>query len=62
MIERNGALTDLKVLNDEYQLTGEVQRVLYRLPNWSPSQHKGEIVRSRVVQPIVICLHHQEEK
>jgi protein TonB len=53
IIERDGSLTDLKVVKgigagcDE-----EVLRVLKLVPNWEPARQRGNVVRQRMVVPV----------
>jgi len=53
IIERDGSLTDLKVVKgigagcDE-----EVLRVLKLVPNWEPARQRGNVVRQRMIVPV----------
>lgn len=55
VVEVDGLLTDIKILNDLGFGTGdEAVRVLKKSPKWKPAQVKGEFVRSLFMIPISI--------
>lgn len=55
VVERNGQLSDIKILRDLKYGTGkEVLRVLNKSPKWSPGQQNGKIVRCQYSIPIAI--------
>jgi len=55
VVEKNGSLTDIKVLRDLGYGTGkEVIRVLKLCPNWIPGEQNGQKVRCLFTLPISI--------
>lgn len=55
IIEKDGSLSDIKVLRDIGYGTGkEAIRVLQNCPKWIPGKYKGEIVRVLYALPITI--------
>jgi protein TonB len=55
IVERDGSLTDIKVLRDLGSGSGkEAVRVINSLPKWVPGTIKGKTVRSLYALPIVI--------
>lgn len=55
VIEKDGSLSDIKVLRDIGHGTGaEALRVLGLSPKWNPGQAKGQIVRTLYSLPISI--------
>lgn len=55
IVEKDGSLSDIKVLKDVGYGTGsEVYRVLKKCPNWTPGQQNGKIVRVLFSFPITI--------
>jgi len=57
VVEKDGSLTEIKVLNDQYGVAKEAERVLKTLPKWTPAQQGGKPVRSRFTQPITIKIN-----
>jgi periplasmic protein TonB len=57
VVEKDGSLTDIKVLNDQYGVAKEAERVLRSLPKWKPAESNGKKVRSRFTQPITIKIN-----
>lgn len=57
VVEKDGSLTDIKILNDQYGLSREAERVIKSLPSWTPAEHNGVKVRSQFVQPITIRIN-----
>lgn len=55
IIEKNGSMTDIKVLRDVGYGTGkEAVRVLKLMPKWSPAQQNGKKVRCLYSMPIIV--------
>jgi periplasmic protein TonB len=55
VVEKDGSLTDIKVLRDLGYGTGaEAIRVLKRMPKWSPGEQNGRKVRCTYSLPIVL--------
>jgi hypothetical protein len=55
IVEKDGSLTDIKVLNDiGYGTRDEAIRVLKKCPKWSPGEQNGETVRVLYSLPITI--------
>lgn len=53
VIEKNGALTNIEIVNKlGYGCDEEVIRVLKRMPKWAPAMLKGEPVRSQFTMPV----------
>lgn len=57
VVEKDGTLTDIKILNDQYGLTKEAERVIKSLPAWTPAEQNGQKVRSQFVQPITLRIN-----
>lgn len=58
IVEKNGALTDVRVLRDPgYGVGKEALRVLREMPKWQPAKQNGKAVRSQFTLPIVVKLH-----
>jgi len=57
VIERDGSLTDIKVLKGVSEgLDAEAKRVLEAAPSWIPGSNRGQAVRVRMTLPIVFQL------
>lgn len=55
VVEKDGSLTDIKILRDAAHGTGdEALRVLKLSPKWNPGKHKGEIIRVLYSLPITL--------
>ncbi len=55
VIEKNGSLSDIKVVRDiGYGSGEEAVRVLKNSPNWSPAEQNGKKVRTLFMLPISI--------
>ncbi len=55
VIEKDGSITDIKVLNDiGFGCGQEAVRVLKKCPNWTPAEQYGKKVRCAFVLPINI--------
>lgn len=54
IIEKDGTFSNIVVLNDESGIGGEAIRVLKTMPAWNPAVHKGKVVRSKFVLPVII--------
>lgn len=55
IVERDGSLTDIKVLRDPgYGAGKEAVRVLKNMPKWKPAVQNGRNVRSQFTLPITI--------
>ena len=55
IIEKDGRLTDIKVLrNPGFDTDKEAIRVLQKSPVWKPAEQKGKKVRCQYVLPIVL--------
>jgi periplasmic protein TonB len=53
VVEKDGKLTNMKVLKSPHELLSkESIRLIETMPNWKPSEYKGEVVRSRYRLPI----------
>jgi protein TonB len=53
-VEKDGSLTDIKVLRDIGYGTGKAVRVLTRSPRWNPGIQNGKPVRVLYSLPIQI--------
>lgn len=63
VIEKDGSITDIKVLRDPgYGMGAEAKRVLSLSKKWSPGKQNGKIVRSSFMLPIAINLEGTEKK
>ena len=55
VVEKDGSITDIKVLKDiGYGTCEEAIRILKKCPNWKPAQQKGKKVRCTFMLPINI--------
>ncbi len=55
VIEKDGSLSDIKVLKDVRYGTGkEAMRVMKLSPNWTPAEQNGQKVRCAISLPIKI--------
>ena len=55
VVEKDGSITDIKVLKDIGYGTGEEAiRILKKCPNWTPAEQKGKKVRCTFMLPINI--------
>lgn len=55
VIEANGSISDIKVLNDLGHGTAqEITRVLQSCPKWTPADHEGKPVRVLFTLPVTI--------
>ena len=63
VVEKDGDLTDIKVLRDMGLGTGaEAVRVLEDSPKWKPGKQKGKLVRVSFTLPIALNLVVEDEK
>lgn len=62
IVEKNGSISEIKGNSemDSKALVNEAIRVLNTMPNWSPAEHEGEVVRSTFTMPITIRLNPAE--
>ena len=57
LVERNGAIADVKALNDPgYGLAKGCEKVVRTGPRWLPGEYKGKKVRSYHTQPITFLI------
>lgn len=55
VVERDGSLTDIKVVRDPgFGVGKEAMRVLNNMPKWKPAEQNGKKVRSQFTLPITI--------
>ncbi|MEO0037830.1 MAG: hypothetical protein RIQ59_1041 [Bacteroidota bacterium] len=55
VVEKDGSITDIKVLKDLGYGTGEEAiRILKKCPNWTPAEQKGKKVRCAFMLPLRI--------
>ena len=55
VVEKDGSITDIKVLKDLGHGTGEEAiRILKKCPKWSPAEQKGKKVRCSFMLPLRI--------
>ncbi len=56
VVEKDGSLTDIKVVRDIGFGSGkEGERVLRKSPRWTPAEQNGKKVRCSYIIPIVIA-------
>ncbi len=53
-MEKDGSLTDIQVIEDEFNVGQDAVRIMKLMPSWNPAMHNGYIVRSRFTIPIKI--------
>lgn len=53
-VDENGKLNHIKVLNDKYKLTSEINQIFTTLPDWIPAKKNGINVKSFNSFPITI--------
>lgn len=57
IVEKDGALTHVKILNSPSLLLGcEAKRIVRSMPNWQPGTFKGKSARTRCKLPIKFAL------
>lgn len=56
VVEKNGSLSNFKILKGDSQMSEEAIRVLKITPKWVPARQNGVVVRSRYAIPIYIHL------
>lgn len=60
IVERDGSLSNYKVIRDLGFNSGlEVIRILKLTKGWVPASHKGKILRTRIIIPILIDFSHE---
>lgn len=60
VVEVDGSITEISVLDDKYDITKEVERVMSLLPPWIPAEKDGVKVRSKFTLPVKI--HVNDDK
>jgi TonB family protein len=59
-INEDGSISEIMVLKSSNQiLSEECIRLIKQMPNWIPSEFKGEKVKSKYMLPITFCLTHK---
>lgn len=61
VVEKDGSLTDIKVLDNRYGMGDEAIRVLKTMSKWKPAEHEGKVVRSVFEFPINIVVDRTKE-
>ncbi len=57
VVEKDGRISTLKVAKSPHrELEAEALRVVALMPNWKPGRHKGEVVRTQMMLPIMFRL------
>lgn len=54
VVEKDGSLTNVDVINDTHNLLDHAKRTLLRMPKWKPAKQNGVVVRSRYNFPMNI--------
>jgi TonB family protein len=63
IVEKDGSLTNIKILRDLGLGTGEeALRILEKSPKWKPGKQKGKVVRVNFTIPIGLRLEVEEKK
>lgn len=57
VVEKDGSVTDIRVLGDKYGLTSEVERVLKAIGKWEPAEQNGKKVRYQFRQALTIRIN-----
>lgn len=54
-VNTNGSLSDIRLIQgvDNEALNDEALRIMKLSPNWKPAQHQGQVVKQRMVLPVV---------
>jgi protein TonB len=58
VVEKDGSLTDIQILDDKYGIGDEAIRVLKSMPKWKAAQHNGRTVRSMFTLPIKVKINN----
>lgn len=53
-VDETGLISDIRIINDKYQLKDEVVQTFEKLPKWIPAQENGKNVASTFALPIVL--------
>ena len=62
VIDKDGSVTDVKTLRSPHKLlTKEAERVVKKMPKWTPGEHKGKPVKVRNTLPIHFDLTDPED-
>ena len=57
VVERDGTLSNIEVLSSPHEsLSTEVVRVMNMSPKWKPAKQHGEVVRVRLLLPVIFNL------
>lgn len=54
VVEKDGTLSNVDVIDDKHNLIDQAKRTLLRMPKWKPAKKNGVVVRSRFNWPINI--------
>jgi hypothetical protein len=57
IVEKNGSLSQIEVLNKSPEIKKMYQDLFAKMPPWKPAKLNGIIVRQQVFLPIIICLN-----
>jgi hypothetical protein len=57
IVEKNGTLSQIEVLNENSELRKIYHDVFVKMPPWKPAKLNGIIVRQQFFLPINICLN-----
>ena len=58
VVELDGSLTNITVLEDKYNMGNEAVNVLKKMPKWKAAQHNNTTVRSMFTLPIKIKINN----
>lgn len=57
VVEKDGTVSQVRVLGDQYGLAKEAERTLKSIGTWKPAEQNGVKVRSRFTQPIKVRIN-----
>lgn len=55
IVEKNGTLSQIEVLNENPEFRKLYQELFAKMPPWKPAKHNGIVVRQQVFLPIRFC-------
>lgn len=56
-VEKDGSLSNFKVLNDQFGIAEETIRVLKNMPKWNPAELNGKVITTSFRFPIKITVN-----
>lgn len=60
VVEKDGSLVDIRILNDTHNVLERVKKAFSQMPNWKPAFYEGKKVRSKFTLPMNILVNTLE--